>query len=78
MIGALLVLLVSVPGLVTETNVKGFEFLDKLSEEYLVGDNVVEVEIPFSLQLSVCLWINPTWAMRGSGKSKYYGTFCTA
>ena len=68
MLGTLLLLLVSVPRLATQTNVKGFEFLDNFSEDYIAGDNVVEIERPFSRQLSVCLWINPTWALRGSGK----------
>ena len=73
--GAVLLLLVSVPGLVTGTTVRGFEFIDKLSEEYSAGDNVVEIETPFSSQFSLCLWINPTWAKRGSGKALYYENF---
>ena len=72
MLGAVLLLLVSVPGLVTGTTVRGFEFIDKLSEDDSAGDNVVEIETPFSSQFSLCLWINPTWAKRGPGKSLLY------
>ena len=45
----------------------GFELLDNFSEELSAGDNLVTAETPFSLQLSVCLWVNPSWIRR----SKY-------
>ena len=47
---------------------KGIEFMDNFSEDFEAFGNLAEVETPFSKQLSICLWVNPTWARRGKLK----------
>ena len=60
-----MILMVFMPGLLSQASLKGFEILDNFSEELTAGDNVVFAEAPFSLQLALCLWVNPSWIRRG-------------
>ena len=46
------------------SQIKGFAFMDNLSEDFVAGDDVAIAEVPFSTQLSVCLWFYPTWLRR--------------
>ena len=46
-------------------SLKGLDFLDNFSEDFEALENLAETVTPFSQQLSVCLWVNPTWARRG-------------
>ena len=51
--------------MVCSDSLKGFEYLDNFSEDLVAGDNVVKAETSFSLQFSICLWVNPSWIRRG-------------
>ena len=62
--GPIWFMLVFVPGMLTQTFLKGFDILDNFSEEFTAGENVVTAETPHSHQLSVCMWFNPKWARR--------------
>ena len=64
--GAMLLLLLLVPACLSQNTVKGFDFLDSFTEDRFARENIVEIERPFSMQLSVCIWINPTWPGRPS------------
>ena len=66
LITGLALALVSVPEFSAQTTLKGFEFLDNFSEDFEALGNVAKAETPFSHQLSICLWLNPTWARRGN------------
>ena len=58
-------LLLSLPFTPAGQSIKGIEFLDNFSEDFEAFDDLAKVETPFSRQLSICLWIYPTWARRG-------------
>ena len=64
-------ILVLMPGLlISQSNLKGFELLDNLAEDFIAGDNIVQAETPFSSQLSLCFWINPTWVRPGKSDER--------
>ena len=62
--GLIMIILLMIPSIIGQDTVPGFELLDNFSEELSAGDNLVTAETTFSLQLSVCLWINPSWIRR--------------
>ena len=51
------------PGLETETKLKGFKLLDTGYRGYVpAGDSIVRAQTPFYSQLSICYWFNQPWS----------------